>query len=84
MTLQDSDSPTQVVPKWQLFSDADRLASQATQDILNAAATAIERKGAFHIVLAGGTTPKHIYKQLAHCSCLTCYICVHYAGPAGY
>lgn len=54
-----------ITPRWQLFKTADQLAEQATQDILQAAETAIAENGAFHIVLAGGTTPKVIYKLLA-------------------
>lgn len=65
MTLQDANLDQAISPKWQLFADANVLAEQATQDILTAAAAAIESKGSFHIVLAGGTTPKHVYKQLA-------------------
>jgi len=53
------------VPTWHLFADANLLARQATSDILKTAAESIKSKGSFHIVLAGGTTPKHIYKQLA-------------------
>lgn len=62
MTLHNS---AQTSPAWTLFKDANLLAEQATQDILNAATAAIQSKGSFHIVLAGGTTPKHVYKQLS-------------------
>lgn len=55
-------------PQWQLFGSATRLAHQATQDILDAAKTAIAEHGSFHIVLAGGTTPKAIYRLLSESS----------------
>jgi len=65
MITQASRSDTPIKPRWQLFKAADQLAEQATQDILLAAKNAIAENGAFHIVLAGGTTPKVIYKLLA-------------------
>ena len=65
MTLTQTDTTGTIPPTWQLFSDANVLAEQATQDILQAASNAIASKGSFHIVLAGGTTPKHVYQQLA-------------------
>lgn len=58
--------PSTIKPTWQLFDTAITLAEQATQDILNAAKESIQRRGAFHIVLAGGTTPKVIYRLLAN------------------
>ena len=63
--MTTSTSPTMIKPTWQLFDNAKILAEQATQDILNAADTAIKERSAFHIVLAGGTTPKVIYRLLA-------------------
>ena len=65
MTLQQAETSGPISPTWQLFSDASILAEQATQDILNAAAASIAAKGSFYIALAGGTTPKHVYQQLA-------------------
>lgn len=64
--MTNSASPSTIKPTWQLFDTATTLAEQATQDILNAAADAIKNRGAFHIVLAGGTTPKVIYRLLAN------------------
>ncbi|PID45014.1 MAG: 6-phosphogluconolactonase [Proteobacteria bacterium] len=60
-----SSSTSTIKPSWRLFKNATLLAEQATQDILSAADTAIRERGAFHIVLAGGTTPKAIYRLLA-------------------
>lgn len=65
MAIQTGQLDSTVIPRWHLFSTANQLAEQAAQDILNAAQTAISDHGAFHIVLAGGTTPKVIYKLLA-------------------
>ena len=65
MTIYDANTPSPVRPRWHLFKDGDVLAEQATHDILNAASAAIARSGQFHIVLAGGTTPKQVYAQLA-------------------
>lgn len=65
MTSHNSHSTTQNSPAWSLFKDANLLAEQATNDILDVAKAAIQSKGSFHIVLAGGTTPKQVYKQLS-------------------
>lgn len=43
---------------------ADDLRAQAVQCIVQAAAQAIAARGAFHLVLAGGTTPRAIYEAL--------------------
>jgi 6-phosphogluconolactonase len=63
--MTEQTTPAAHTPDWQLFSDAEQLARQATDDILKAADEAIKARGAFHIVLAGGTTPKVIYRLLA-------------------
>ena len=65
MTPLTSGLSPDISPTWQLFKDSTLLAEQATQKILSTAAAAINSKGSFHIVLAGGTTPKHVYKLLA-------------------
>ena len=65
MIIQAPLSDNAITPRWHLFKTADLLAEQATIDILEAAKNAIADHGAFHIVLAGGTTPKVIYKLLA-------------------
>jgi len=63
-----STPPSHIKPIWQLFPNAQQLAQQAAKDILQAAEKAIAKHGAFHIVLAGGTTPKAIYKLLSQAS----------------
>lgn len=63
--MTTSTSTAVIKPTWQLFDNATILAEQATQDILKAAESAIKNRGAFHLVLAGGTTPKVIYRLLA-------------------
>ncbi|RVU86489.1 6-phosphogluconolactonase [Leucothrix sargassi] len=65
MDSQALQADSGIKPQWHLFKTADVLAQQASEDILQAAKTAIAARGAFHIVLAGGTTPKVIYKLLA-------------------
>ena len=64
MTSLNSGLTPAISPTWQLFKDANQLAAQAARDILNTAEESINSKGAFHLVLAGGTTPKHVYKHL--------------------
>lgn len=50
--------------RWHVLADADALTRMATDKILLAAQQAIARSGAFHIVLAGGSTPRRIYGEL--------------------
>lgn len=50
--------------RWIGVADAATLWQVAYRRILNAAACAIERRGRFLIVLAGGSTPRAIYRML--------------------
>lgn len=50
--------------RWHSFESTSDLEQAAVTEILNAAKQAIKERGAFHIVLAGGTTPKRIYEAL--------------------
>lgn len=50
--------------RWQVFPDAAALAGQAAALILDAAREAIAARGVFHVVLAGGNTPKDAYERL--------------------
>jgi len=50
---------------WQILVDADAVATHATELILQAAASAIQVRGVFRLVLAGGRTPEQVYRQLA-------------------
>mgnify|MGYP001813886927 FL=1 len=51
--------------EWQRLADADQIASRASAIILRAAQKAIAAHGQFRIVLAGGSTPTQVYRQLA-------------------
>jgi len=55
----------EVVPDWQYFPDAAAVAAAATALILSAADAALRARGEFRLVLAGGTTPNKVYRQLA-------------------
>jgi len=50
---------------WQIFKTPEEVAVEAVRLILEAAKTAIEARGAFHLVAAGGTTPKRCYELLS-------------------
>ena len=50
--------------RWQVFPDGTALADQAAALILEAARAAIAARGVFHLVLAGGSTPKNAYERL--------------------
>ena len=50
--------------RWQVFPDGAALADQAAALILDAARAAITARGVFHLVLAGGNTPKGAYERL--------------------
>ncbi len=51
--------------QWRPFDSADAVAAAAGTRILQQAADAIAARGAFHIVLAGGSTPGRCYRRLA-------------------
>ncbi|BBP44644.1 hypothetical protein THMIRHAS_00170 [Thiosulfatimonas sediminis] len=63
-TVTFSDSSEE----WQIYSKTEALVQAAVAYILQAASATIEARGAFNLVLAGGTTPIAIYKQLAQLS----------------
>lgn len=50
---------------WHYFDNDDQIAAAACLQILNAAERAIAEHGTFKLVLAGGTTPGKLYRQLA-------------------
>ena len=50
--------------RWHSFNTTAELEQAATHAILQAALQAISLRGAFHIVLAGGTTPRRVYESL--------------------
>ena len=50
---------------WHVFDDAEQLAQQVTLEILAEAKKAIEDRGAFHFITAGGTTPNRCYELLS-------------------
>ena len=53
------------LPDWRVFPDADALAAQLADELCAAADQAIAARGAFHLVLAGGSTPLALYRALA-------------------
>lgn len=58
-----TNNPPQLC-RWHSFNTTAELEQAATHAILQAALQAISLRGAFHIVLAGGTTPRRIYESL--------------------
>ena len=62
MPLSTSPPPQQC--RWQNFNTTAELEQAATQAILQTALQAISQRGTFHIVLAGGTTPRRVYELL--------------------
>jgi 6-phosphogluconolactonase len=57
-------------PTITICKDADALATQAAERIIQAAAQAIEERGRFMVALAGGSTPEKTYTLLAQPACL--------------
>ena len=51
--------------KTEILPSAEDVAARASELILEAADAAIDRRGAFSLVLAGGTTPAACYRQLS-------------------
>lgn len=52
-------------PAWEILADVGQIARRAVELISAAARRAVEQRGAFRIVLAGGSTPQHCYRLLA-------------------
>jgi len=50
--------------RWQWYEQEAEVRQAATQAIAQAAADAIKSRGAFHVVLAGGSTPRAVYQTL--------------------
>jgi len=55
----------QEATRWKQFNSQQEINEAATNRILAAAKAAIRAHGSFLIVLAGGSTPKSVYEQLA-------------------
>jgi 6-phosphogluconolactonase len=55
--------PAQAV-RWHVFDDDAALVDAAVSRVAGAARDAIDRHGAFDIVLAGGNTPRKLYRRL--------------------
>ena len=51
--------------EWTVLDDAEEVAQRACEEILRVADSAINKRGRFSIVLAGGTTPERTYALLA-------------------
>ncbi|MBI4938613.1 MAG: 6-phosphogluconolactonase [Nitrosomonadales bacterium] len=62
MPLSDNNPPQPC--RWHAYRAIPELEQAARQAILEAARQAIRLRGAFHIVLAGGTTPRRVYELL--------------------
>ena len=56
-----NDTP---IRRWHIFPDKDELLSTLRSQLLREASKAIEKKGRFNIVLAGGETPVALYHTL--------------------
>ena len=50
--------------RWHAFDTVGELEQAATRAVLDAARQAINQRGAFHIVLTGGRTPRRLYEML--------------------
>lgn len=51
--------------QWRVFADSAALVRALADALCAEAAAAIAARGAFHLVLAGGTTPRALYAELA-------------------
>lgn len=52
-------------PEWRVSADADALVSALANALCAEAEAAIAERGVFHLVLAGGSTPRELYRALA-------------------
>jgi len=53
------------LPEWRVFADAGALVAALAAAICAEAEAAIAARGVFHLVLAGGSTPRALYRALA-------------------
>ena len=53
------------LPEWRGFDDADALVGTLAAAVCVEAEAAIAARGVFHLVLAGGSTPRALYRALA-------------------
>jgi len=53
------------LPEWRVFADSDALVAKLADALCAEARAAIAARGAFHLVLAGGSTPRELYRALA-------------------
>jgi 6-phosphogluconolactonase len=53
------------LPEWRVFADADALVAALADAVCAEAEAAIAARGVFHLVVAGGTTPRALYAELA-------------------
>jgi 6-phosphogluconolactonase len=51
--------------QWRLFPDPEALTTELARAILQQAESSISQRGRFMLVLAGGTTPQLVYRELA-------------------
>ncbi|HEY0877703.1 MAG TPA: 6-phosphogluconolactonase [Zeimonas sp.] len=63
INASDAMQPTRS-PRWQVFATRDALESEAVARIEGAARDALASNGTFRIVLAGGETPRKVYRRL--------------------
>lgn len=68
MTHATAALPAQTV-RWHIFPDDASLVANALARVLAASRDAIARHGAFDIVLAGGNTPRKLYRALRNADC---------------
>lgn len=53
-------------PEWRVFADAATLVAALDDALCAEAGAAIAARGVFHLVLAGGSTPRALYRALAN------------------
>ena len=65
MTRVPTSLPAQTL-RWHVFTDDAPLVADALARVMTASRDAIGERGAFDIVLAGGNTPRKLYRALRH------------------
>ena len=53
------------LPEWRVFAEADAMVSALADALCAEAEAVIATRGVFHFVLAGGSTPRELYRALA-------------------
>lgn len=65
MNAVTSPNPVRIFPGVRIYADAHAVCTAAAQEWMRLAQESIALRGAFHVALSGGNTPRGLYERLA-------------------